>query len=85
LNCIHTKQPRVAIRDIQLPVVDGIALFQQLRADPQPRAIPVIFFTANAYLLPTHLPDYEQQGATLVPKAIDIGELLVAVERALAA
>src|SRR5687767_5006350 len=44
LACIRTRQPKVAILDIQMPVVDGIQLFQLLRADPQTRDIPVIFF-----------------------------------------
>jgi CheY-like chemotaxis protein len=79
--CIRAKQPQVALLDIQMPEVDGIALFKQLRADPQTQAIPVIFVTANAHLLRTHLPDYEQRGAALVPKPFDLDDLLAAVER----
>jgi CheY-like chemotaxis protein len=83
--CIRAKQPKLALLDIQMPDVDGIALFQQLRADPQTRTIPVIFFTANAHLLQRDLPDYEQQGVQLLAKPFELGDLLAAVQRALAA
>ena len=83
--CIRKKQPQVVILDIQMPGVDGIQLFHQLRADPSTRAIPVIFFTANAHKLRERLPDYQALGAELLPKPFHIDKLLDAVTHALAA
>ena len=85
IACIREKQPKVVILDVQMPEVDGIHLFRLLRADPTTRSLPVIFFTANAYKLQERLPDYEAQGATLLPKPFDMDKLIDAVTQALAA
>ncbi len=45
-QCIRAKQPKVTILDVQMLEVDGIELFQSMRADPATTAIPVIFLTA---------------------------------------
>jgi two-component system, cell cycle response regulator DivK len=42
------KRPALVLRDIQLPGIDGVETFRQLRADPVTRAIPVIAVTASA-------------------------------------
>ena len=84
LMCIRLKQPRVLLLDIQMPDVDGITLFQQLRADPATSSLPVIFVTANEHLLNTHLPDYRALGAQVLPKPFDLDALVNVVGRALA-
>jgi putative two-component system response regulator len=68
-----------------MPGLDGVEVFRQLRADPATRAIPVIFFTANAPKLQQRLPDYQTLGVELLPKPFDVDTLLGAVTRALAA
>ncbi len=83
--CIRGKQPQVIILDIQMPGIDSIQLFHLLRADPSTRAIPVIFFTANAHVLRERLPDYQALGAELLPKPFHVDKLVDAVTRALAA
>ncbi len=83
--CIRDKQPKAVILDIQMPGVDGIQLFRQIRADPNTSAIPVIFFTANAHVLRERLPNYRAMGAELLPKPFDVDRLLDLVERTLAA
>ncbi len=40
--------PALILMDIQLPGMDGITAFRQLRADPATTAIPVIAVTASA-------------------------------------
>ena len=82
--CIRRKRPALVILDVQMPDVDGVEIFRQLRADPDTRAIPVIFCTANAHKLVQWLPDYQALGAHLLPKPFDIGRLIDVVERALA-
>lgn len=85
LICIRRKQPRVLLLDLQMPDVDGITLFLQLRAAPETSTTPVIFVTANAQLLDARLPDYQALGAELLPKPFDMDALISIVERALAA
>ena len=83
--CIRCKQPKVVILDIQMPEVDGVQVFQQLRTDPATTAIPVIFLTANAHILKQRLPNYQEMGAELLPKPFHIERLIALVERALSA
>ncbi len=82
-TCIRTKQPRLAILDIQMPDVDGIELFRRLRADPEIGSLPVIFLTANAHLLSKRLPDYATQNAVLLAKPFGVEGLLDLVSRML--
>jgi CheY-like chemotaxis protein len=42
------KRPALVLMDIQLPGIDGVETFRQLRADPVTRGIPVIAVTASA-------------------------------------
>ncbi len=84
-QCIRTKQPKVVILDVQMPLVDGIQLFHLMRADPKTRDIAVIFFTANAHRVRDQLPNFEELGAELLPKPFDTAKLLALVEKALAA
>ncbi len=82
--CIRRTQPQVVILDVQMPGVDGIQIFRNMRADPKTSSIPVIFFTANASKLKTWLPEYKQMGAQLLPKPFDLEKLLTMVNQSLA-
>ncbi len=83
-DTIRALQPRVVILDLQMPGIDGITLFEQLRADPLTRSTAVIFFTANGHLLRARLPQFQAMGAELVTKPFDLAALMAAVQRALA-
>jgi len=83
--CIRGKQPRLVILDVQMPGVDGIEIFQMLRADPATARISVIFVTANARHVQEWLPNYKSLGATLLPKPFDIGTLVTLVHQGLVA
>jgi two-component system cell cycle response regulator DivK len=48
LTLARMHQPAVVLMDIHLPGMDGIAAFEQLRADPATRAAPVLAITASA-------------------------------------
>ncbi len=83
LACITRARPHAVILDVQMPGVDGIEVFQRMRADPATSTIPVIFFTANADKLTQRLPDYNSRGAELLPKPFHVDKLLDLVNKAL--
>jgi two-component system response regulator len=39
--------PRVVLLDLKLPLVDGLEVLQQMRADPRTRGIPVVVLSAS--------------------------------------
>ena len=81
---IRETLPHVVLLDVQMPIVDGIEIFRVMRADPATQFIPVIFFTANSDKLTQRLPDYQEQGAMLLPKPFNVVKLLSLVRHALA-
>jgi CheY-like chemotaxis protein len=83
-SCIREAHPQLVLLDVQMPIVDGIEIFRAMRADPLTSTIPVIFFTANSDKLTQRLPDYKEQGATLLPKPFNVMNLLALVRQALA-
>ncbi len=80
--CILREQPDLAILDLQMPVVDGVEVFQAMRADPLLAHLPVIFLTANADLLSKRLPLYRSLGATVLPKPFKIMTLMTMIGQA---
>jgi two-component system cell cycle response regulator DivK len=48
LRVARETRPALVLMDIQLPGIDGVETFRQLRADPATRTIPVIAVTASA-------------------------------------
>lgn len=81
---IGRYHPKLVILDVQMPGIDGIQLFEQLRADPFLSQTAVIFLTANSHILARELPNYAERGALLVEKPFDLTKLLDAVHEALA-
>ncbi len=80
---IRQVQPELVLLDIQMPVLDGVAVYHQLHRDPATRHIPVVFCTANPTQLRERLPDYMMLGVGLVPKPFDVPTLIARVEQAL--
>jgi DNA-binding NarL/FixJ family response regulator len=78
--CIRQSRPKVVILDVQAPQVNGIDVFNMMRADPTTNAIPVIFLTANPKKVRYELPDYEAMGATVVPKPFEPQQLVDLVQ-----
>jgi DNA-binding response OmpR family regulator len=76
---ILRELPAIAILDVQMPLVDGIEIFQQMRANHLTAAIPVIFLTANERIVPLRVPDYHVSKATVLPKPFDVLSLLALV------
>jgi two-component system response regulator len=42
------ENPRVILLDKKLPLVDGLEVLRQIRADPRTRLVPVVMLTASA-------------------------------------
>ncbi len=85
LCCIYQEQPSLVVLDVQMPGMDGIQIFQQMRAHPQTTTTPVIFLTANSHLVSQRVPNYREQNATLLPKPFDVVVLLDLVQSFLGA
>lgn len=48
LEMARRERPDVILLDVMMPKLDGFAVCQALKADPEIRDIPVIFLTASA-------------------------------------
>lgn len=87
LEKLREHQPDLAVLDIQMPVLDGIAVIQELRADPGFARLPVVALTAyamqgdrekalalgfNAYITkPINIPQFRAQVAELLARSGD--------------
>lgn len=70
------------ILDLDMPVVDGWKMLEQLQADPQTKAIPVVVVTAH--LLPDERNQvYDAGGAGYVLKPFQASELVAEIKRCL--
>ena len=81
-ECIAAAQPEVIILDVRMAAVDGLAVFQQLRANAATAHVPVIFFTATEQRISSRIPQYEEQGAFFVIKP-NIPQLRARIEQIL--
>ena len=48
INQARSKQPDVILLDLMIPVIDGVEVCRQLRADGQTRETPIMMLTAKA-------------------------------------
>lgn len=64
------EQPDAILLDVSMPGMDGLETLQQLQANPQTQAIPVIFLTAKVQ--PAEQAAYQRSGvAGLIVKPFD--------------
>ena len=74
------KVPDLVLMDIQLPGINGIEAFKQLRADPKTARIPVVALTAS--VTPTDRSQITAAGFdAFVSKPINLKEFLDTVKR----
>ncbi len=72
--------PDLVLMDIQLPGINGIEAFKELRADPRTAAIPVIAFTASVTL--TDRSHVTAAGFdAFLSKPIDLKEFVATIKR----
>jgi len=74
------KAPDLVLMDIQLPGINGIEAFKQIRADPKTAKIPVVALTAS--VTPTDRSQITAAGFdAFVSKPINLKEFLDTVKR----
>jgi two-component system cell cycle response regulator DivK len=74
------KAPDLVLMDIQLPGINGIEAFRQIRADPRTAKIPVVALTAS--VTPTDRSQITAAGFdAFVSKPINLREFLDTVKR----
>lgn len=83
LERVAQEHPALVITDILMPKMDGFALAQKLRSDPQTRSIPIIFLSAT-YVAPEDKEFALRLGAArFLEKPVDIEEFLLTVAEVL--
>jgi CheY-like chemotaxis protein len=83
LEMVRMTRPAVIITDILMPRMDGFALANQLRANPQTRGIPVIFLSATYVSAEDERFALNLGALRFLPKPVDTDELFIAVADAL--
>jgi two-component system cell cycle response regulator DivK len=72
--------PDLVLMDIQLPGINGIEAFRQVRAEARTRAVPVIAFTAS--VTPTDRTQVTAAGFdAFLSKPIDLKEFVATIKR----
>src|SRR5438105_292153 len=75
LNTIRSVRASLILMDVNLPGMDGLQLYDMLQEDPDLRAIPVLFVTANS-----ESADFRKRDLTnYIAKPFNLDELLTRV------
>ncbi|SIO62864.1 Response regulator receiver domain-containing protein [Singulisphaera sp. GP187] len=76
LDCVSTFRPQLVVTDLAMPVMDGVELIRQLRANPETATLPVVAITADS----SGLSEQRARAAgadDFVTKPIDLPTLLL--------
>jgi CheY-like chemotaxis protein len=82
LEWLEENCPELAVMDIAMPVMDGMALLHQLRADPRFQKLPVLVVTASSHEEARVIAGVEGANGFLT-KPVSSQDLLEAVDRLL--
>lgn len=75
LECLSQFRPQLIMTDLLMPVMDGVELIRQLRANPLTADVPVVAITADA--TPRAEAQAREAGAVdFITKPIDLPALL---------
>ena len=80
----RATRPQLVICDILMPSMDGYEFVRRLRAEPQPGAIPVIFYTAHYHERAARALAQSCGLAQVLVKPCPVAQILAAVEGSLA-
>jgi len=64
LVCALMHRPSVGVAELRLPLIDGLALCRELRADPQTARLPILIVTSDS--TPDRVADALRSGANAV-------------------
>ena len=83
LNALLTEKPALILTDILMPRLDGYALAQEVRSNPETRDIPIMFLSAT-FITPEDKEFAMRLGAVrFLEKPIEASELLLSVAEVL--
>jgi two-component system response regulator VicR len=85
LQAIRQVKPDLVLLDLMMPDMDGWEVYQQMKADPELKSIPVIVVTAKAQSIDKILGLHIAKVDDYVTKPFGPQELLQSVERVLQA
>ena len=85
LDAIRRVKPDLVLLDLMMPDMDGWEVYQQMKADPELKNIPVIVVTAKAQSIDKILGLHIAKVDDYVTKPFGPQELLQSVERVLQA
>jgi DNA-binding response OmpR family regulator len=83
LEAIRTKKPALVLLDLMMPDMDGWEVYQQIKADPDTRDIPVIVVTAKAQSIDKVLGLHIAKVDDYISKPFSPQELLDSVDQVL--
>ena len=78
LDMVEDVKPQLILLDIMMPEIDGIETCQQLKANPETEAIPIIFITAKASK-EGKLEGLDAGAVDYITKPIDLDETIARV------
>lgn len=78
LQMVDEHHPDLILLDIMMPGIDGFEVCRRLKANPDTRAIPVIFMTALSDTV-DKVKGFDVGAADYVTKPVDVTELIVRV------
>jgi DNA-binding response OmpR family regulator len=85
LETVRRVKPDLVLLDLMMPDMDGWEVYQQMKADPELKSIPVIVVTAKAQSIDKILGLHIAKVDDYVTKPFGPQELLQSVERVLSA
>lgn len=84
LEMVREELPDLILLDLMMPGMDGWEVFQQIKADPTVRGIPVIVITAKAQPIDRVLGVHIAKVDDYIAKPFSPQELISSVHRVLA-
>lgn len=83
IDAVRREKPDLVLLDLMMPDMDGWEVYQQMKADPELRSIPVVVVTAKAQSIDKVLGLHIAKVDDYITKPFGPQELLESVEKIL--
>lgn len=83
IDAVRKEKPDLVLLDLMMPDMDGWEVYQQMKADPELRSIPVVVVTAKAQSIDKVLGLHIAKVDDYITKPFGPQELLESVEKIL--